>query len=625
MKRLISKLGKNVVLTVLFVGLLMTILSSSLVSSKGFAISWPFVRTKCVRIYYDRSKKPESYWMGRTYALFTQNLLGHFPEWQQIVSPIELYQAGEIETCEATIYLGSYFENAIPQAFFDDFAKTKKRVAWAGYSIWKYDPKTLARLFGHEYESLTTLDSTRLDRQGRPSFFRDVIYKGEVFSKFGEDVKLDPAAWNSEIEFRAGFEQVRLKPSQSPELLKNVEVLAQARHTLTGEMIPYLVRKENRFYFADIPFSFMHESDRMLVFADVLFDILGEKPRHNGKYAVVRIEDVHPLIPIADMDDTLNVLREEKVPITISLIPIFFDPLYRAERSPQEELVTMDRHVLFMDLIRQLKKENATFIWHGVTHQYGRNRNPHDGVSGSDFEFWDAVNNRPVKEDSAKWTLERLEDGWFTLLKAGVHPTIWLTPHYQASSVNYGIFARVFPWNIGRVIYYNHRLSGFQPRGKESELWFDPNNPGSSKSRFEALGSLKAQVEFDRWNGQIFPYEIYGDVHGQRVIPENLGNSQPFISSHVVRTRSVKEIVADAKRNLVLRDAWASLFYHSFLVGTIETGGRGSFPGDPAELRFIIQELKKLGYTFIDLNDWTRKSTTPIRPEPIVRDTLELK
>lgn len=589
---------------------------------------WPFAKPKCVRIYYDRSKNPQSYWIGRTYAMFTQNLLGHFPEWQQIVSPIELYQAGEIETCEATIYLGSYFENEIPKAFYDDFAKTKKRVAWAGYSIWKYPPNELSRILGHEYVGLTALDAGKevgkSDANGRPAFFRDVLYKGETFSKFGDFVKIDPSVWRSEAEFRAGFEQVRLRPTANLENRNGVQVLAETRHSSTGEKIPYVVRKENRFYFADVPFSFMHESDRMLVFADLLFDILDEKPRHNGKYAVVRIEDIHPLIPLGDMDDILGVLREEKVPITISLIPIFYDPLFRASRTANEELVTMDRHVGFMDLVRQLQKENATFIWHGVTHQYGRQRNPHDGISGADFEFWDAINSRPVKEDSASWVLDRLEDGWFTLLKAGVHPTIWLTPHYQASSVDYGVFAKVFPWNVGRVIYYNHRLSGGLSGVKEKDLWFDPQRPQNAQNRQKALGGLQSAVEFDRWNGQIFPYEIYGDVHGQRLIPENLGNSQPFISSHVVRTRSVKEIIADAKRNLVLRDAWASLFYHSFLVGTIESGGRGGFPGDPGELRYILKEIKKLGYKFIDLEAWTKKNTVPIRPEPIVRDTLEI-
>ncbi len=581
--------------------------------------------SRCVRIYYDRSDQPESYWIGRTYAMFAQNLLGHFPAWQQIVSPIELYQAGEIETCAATIYIGSYFENKVPQAFFNDFAKTKKRVAWLGYSIWKYPTKTLEQLFGHSYVGLTKLDSDRLDSRGLPTFFRDVLYKGETFSKFGDSVQLDPAVWRSKSEFRAGFEQAQLKPSADIENRRGVQILAEVRHGGTSETIPYAIRKENRFYFADVPFSFMHESDRMLVFADILFDILDEKPRHNGRYAVVRIEDVHPLIPLSEMTDVLKTFREEKVPITVSLIPIFYDPMNLAERGVDEELVTMDRRVAFMDMINEIKKEKGTtFIWHGVTHQYGRSKNPHSGSSGSDFEFWDAINGTPVKEDSASWVTDRLEDGWFTLQKAGLAPSIWLTPHYQASSLDYGVFARVFPWNVGRVIYYNHRLKGLPSNVPEKELWFDAKRPQNAANRAKHLSEVTADVEFQRWNGQMFPYEIYGDVHGQRLIPENLGNSQPFISSHVVRTRSVEQILADAKRNLVLRDAWASLFYHSFLTGTIEKGGRGKYPGDPTELKKLLSEIKKMGYRFIDLQEWTNKNTIPIRPEPIVRDTLDL-
>ncbi len=83
---------------------------------------------ECVRVYYDKSAQAD-YWMGRTYSIFLQNLLGHFPEYQQIVSPIEYYEKGEIETCRATIYIGSYFENQIPQAFLEDYATTTKNVA----------------------------------------------------------------------------------------------------------------------------------------------------------------------------------------------------------------------------------------------------------------------------------------------------------------------------------------------------------------------------------------------------------------------------------------------------------------------------------------------------------------
>lgn len=577
-------------------------------------------RNQCVRIYFDRSKNPEKYSLGRSYAMMAQNLLGHFPKWQQIVSPIELYQQGDIETCDATIYLGSYFENAIPQSFYDDFAKTKKRVLWAGYSIWKYPPDTLQDLFGFEYLGLSSLNLIQVDAKGLPSFYRDVIYKGETFTKFGEYVKIDPDRWDSETEFRASFEQILVKPVGA-----EAEVLAYAKHSATGEKVPYLIKKQNRFYLADIPFSYIHESDRMLVFADLLFDLLSEKPRHQERYAVIRIEDVHPLTEMSFLGETLQVFREEKAPINLSLIPIYYDPLYRDDRRPDEEMVPMDRRPDFMNLVKKLKKEKATFILHGVTHQYGNVENPHDAVSGDDFEFWNAVSDRPLANDSAPWVLDRLEDAWYTLRNAGVSSRIWLTPHYQASALDYYIFARVFPWNVGRAIYFNYQVEGMPPAPvPEKDLWFHILNPANGQNRLDAFRDIRIQTETAKWDGQLFPYEIYGDIYGQRLIPENLGNSQPYISSHVVRTRSVKQIIADAKRNLVIRDAWASLFYHPFLANTVEEGGRGHFPGDTSELRYLIRELKKLGYHFVNLDEWTQKNTLPIRPEPIVKDTLKL-
>lgn len=588
----------------------------------AFAAATPSERP-CVRIYFDRTPAPQVYWMGRTYALFAQNLLGHFPAWQQIVSPIELYRAGDIETCAATLYFGSFFENAIPAAFYSDFAKTRKNVAWMGYSIWRYPIETQRELFGHEYVRLTTLDRERLDPRGRPTFFRDIIYKGEKFSKFGEDVALRPGDWRSEVEFRAGFEQSLLKPSPLPAQLEGVEVLAQAQHNGTGERIPYAIRKKNRFFVADIPFSFMHESDRMLVFADLLFDILGEKPRHDGKYAVVRLEDVHPGVPLYQLESLTRALEAEQVPVNISLIPMFFDPLSRAPRPIRDrEFVTMDRHPPFMDFIRSQQKKRATFIWHGVTHQYGRHENPHNGITGADFEFWDAIRGRPVAEDSVDWVLGRLEDGWEVLRRAGLEPLIWLTPHYQASPLDYAIFARVFSWNMGRAVYYNHRLTGLPAARPEQPLTFSSQHATSAEARRQAFRGVHAEIEFDLWNGQMYPYEIYGDVHGQRLIPENLGNCQPFISAHVVRPRTATEIIADARRNRVLRDVWASFFYHPFLVQTRDLGGEGAFPGDPSELRHLVREIKALGYRFIHLEDWARANIHPIRPEPIVFDTF---
>lgn len=582
---------------------LFAILSLLLVMSVGTAAN----AAPCVNIYYDRSPDA-NYWMGKTYATFLQNLMGHFPEFQQVVSTVESYKKGDIDKCAATIYIGSYFDNAIPADFLNDWANTKTNVAWLGYSTWKLGNK-FEEIFGYSYDKISVLDRQKLDFKGRPSFFKNIIYKGETFFKYGEFSKTQQG------QFLAEFEQSLFKPVAPAKS----QILAKSVQTVTGEEAPYILRAGNHFYVADVPFSFMHEADRYLVFADVLFDILNAKPRHNDKYAFLRIEDVHALVPLSWLYITNKVLKEEQVPLNISLIPIFYDPLYQYTNNPAEQLLSMDRVPAFMNYIQDSKAQGATFIWHGVTHQYKNQFNPHSGTSGDDFEFFDVANNGPIAEDSVGYVMDKLEDGFSVLQKADITPKIWLTPHYQASTLDNIIFANVFSWNVGRVIYYNFKTEGLKSSA-DPGLWLESKAANGSQLRDQFFNGLKVTTTSKNWSGQYFPYEIFGDVHGQRLIPENLGNSQPFQNEHVTNPRSKEDIVADAKRNLVLRDAWASFFYHPFLFTTYEDGGRGSYPGDASELRFILQELKKMGYKFLDINDFMNKNTKFKRPEPIYKD-----
>lgn len=562
----------------------------------------------CVRVYYDRSSDP-TYWMGETYANLLQNLLGHFPEFQQIVSPIELYEKGDLETCRASLYIGSYFDNSIPAAFFEDFETTKRNVAWLGYNVWKLSESAMVKTLGHTYGGLTTLDTKNRLPTGEPTFFKDVLYKGETFFKYGRFSR------GSTSEFVAPFEMTILKPSAS----NSAQVLATARHNGTGEVLPYAIRKGNRFYVADVPFSFMHEADRYLIFSDLLFDILDAKPRRSEHYAFLRLEDIHPLVPISYLTSATRALEREGVPVNVSLIPIFFDPLEQYSRENNQEFVTLTQVPEFMSVLNDLRSKGATMIWHGTTHQLDRIENPHSGVSGDDFEFWDAINGRILPQDSARFVLDRLDAGYYDLAKADLAPIFWLTPHYQASPLDYMIFGRVFPWNIGRVIYFNHRVKSRPSPLSDEKLQYSRAND-SDQARAKRLAhfdQLQVEIESDRWSGQMFPYEIYGDIYGQRLLPENLGNSQPTVNAHVVQPRSVQEMIADAKRNLVLRDSWGSFFYHVQLLNTDSNGGRGRFPGDSSELVFLVRELKKLGYKFIKLDDFAKTNTLPIRPEPI--------
>ena len=259
--------------------LLLVVINTVHANNKIFSNAFP-EDGQCVLIYYDVSKDP-NYKLGKIYSVYAQNLLGHFPELTQIISPIERYTKGEIEKCRSTIYIGSFFENDIPDDFYLDFQNTKKHVAWLGYNIWKFPTDSLSKMFGYNYDSLTSLDTINLTKEGNPSFFKYVEYKGEQFEKFGKWVNREGRS-----VFAAPFEQVVLKKDPNT-TNKDVNVLALSRHDHSGAKLPYALRSENRFYIADIPFSYAHESDRYLVFSDILFDILDLKPKHKEKIAIM--------------------------------------------------------------------------------------------------------------------------------------------------------------------------------------------------------------------------------------------------------------------------------------------------------------------------------------------------
>lgn len=558
---------------------------------------------KCVNILYDRG--PQEYWMGRIYATFVQNLLGHFPEYQQVVIPMEKYQKGDLDQCSASIYIGSYFPTVLSKQFLQDYEKTRSRVAWLGYHIWQA-PELFERIFAHRYSHLTTLDYQHRDAEGRPGYYKWIDYKGERFWRYGQWSQQNPS------EFVSSFEMIALNPLKNHSGVGPVEVLATATHSGTGAVLPYVLRSKNYFYIADVGFSFMHEADRFLVIADLLFDILGEGPRHKKRHALMRMEDVHPAMEAYLRYPFLQAVNRLGISMGVSIIPFFYDS-FQLQKKPNFPLFTSaSREKEFQYWLSEVQRSGHYFIWHGVTHQYKKMRNPHDGMTGSDFEFWNAIENRPIDEDRVDWYWDRLQEGFHELGRVGVRPQIWLTPHYQASALFDVFIGRMMPWSIGRVIYFNHEFI----RGIGPVCYFQSGCP---LQRIEqSLRGLDLKVMNRIWSGQMFPYEIYGDIYGQRLLPESLGNSQPYQNHHVIQPRSVEEMVADAKRQRVIRDAWASFFYHPFLLQPYELGGRGAFAGDTREMEYVIEQIKALGYEFINAEEFVKKNDFR-RPDPIYR------
>jgi uncharacterized protein YdaL len=523
-------------------------------------------RAQCVNLFYDAAGGATA----RTYAMALENLLGHFPSFRVQTATIETYRRGMLDACDASFYIGSFYDNKIPDDFLQDYATATKPVAWVGYNIWRLGSR-LPGALGATYLGLTPLDNAHKDAQGRPTFFRDFQYKGEVFSKYGE--------FGSNGKFAADFEMSQLRITDP-----STQVLSTAVHNSSGATLPYIVRRQNRFFVADIPFTYIHEADRYLIFSDLLFDVLGQAPKYGTvRPAVLRIEDVHVCLPTRPLTALADLSERLHVPLHIAFIPIFKDPFDKTSMCGTQTEVSVDHATDFRPTLDRLKAVGARFIWHGVTHQLDQTPNP-SGVSGDDYEFWQIKSDTPAPLDSADWVLSRLERGWSSLAAAGIHPKIWEVPHYMASALDYLIFGRVFGWNIGRIQYIPVQASGL-PAASPALTYAQSGSAGAA-ARKSAFARTQLQADPSDRMFQYFPYEIARDVYGQKVFPENLGYAT------VAGPAGIAPLLSTAKRNRVLRDSWASFFYHPFLLGA---------DGNTAALEQLITGLRQLGYEFVDL------------------------
>jgi uncharacterized protein YdaL len=554
----------------------------SFISSFFISLTAP---AKCVQIFYD---KPEANLSGQEYGRhltgLLQNLLGHFPDVKQKVASLQSYQQGEIENCEANIYLGSAEDSPVSKDFINDFASTEKTAVWVGYNIDQLGDKRLKSLWGVEYEGLGKLEYDQKDKKKEPGFFKYYDYKGETFVKIGE--------WDSQGQYEIQADVALLKIDEGAA----DNVVSWMRHNTTKQKRPYVLRNDNHWLVADMPLSYVQEEDRYLIFADLLFDFLGEKPKNKGpRPALVRFEDVSATTPIRQLMSLMNAAERNQVPFSISLIPIY-------KNAMKKQTVPMSSIQDFIDVLKDAKKNGGSILMHGTTHQSDDYNNP-SGESGIDYEFWDEVKNKPMPNDSPEYVVNRLEQGITEMENVGITPVAWLCPHYAASVLDEYMFAQLFHWNIGRTMYAPYKVT--QSQKLPDELTFD--NSGSEKNGerlpyFKNLAVTPAKTVDPE--GQFFPYEIYRDIYGQHIIPENLGYIRPTDEGAYAHLNMPKDIVRMLKRNRVLRDVWGSLYIHPYIVDTKDNGGIGKYNGDIRPIEKLFQKAKKLGYQFVNLTDY---------------------
>ena len=500
--------------------------------------------------------------LGKAYAIMLYNLLAHFNTTITML-PVQNYTAGMTEQYTATFYMGSYYNNPIPAAFLSDVSTTQKTVVWFKYNLWELAWNTaypFTTRYGINFVNLAGMNATPSASAPNPGFYDTITYKSQTMTKY--------YAFNATTGAVTADPDIGVTAVADATKATTLVTISNSVSPTTKPAVPYVIRSGNFWYFADMPFSYIGPRDRYLVICDMLHDILGTNAPTLHR-ALVRLEDVNATTTVSSMQQLTDYLYGQKVPFSIATIPVYTDPngVYNGGVA---QTIHMVNATGLKQALNYARARGGHVLMHGYTHQYSNIPNLINAVSANDYEFWLATQNRPVNEDSTQWAAGRLSAGLLELQLNGYFPFAWEAPHYQSSPLAIKAVPKYFKNTYQRVVYYTS------------------DNP-------QTLASTAPGHDFSV--GQFFPYIIQKDYYGQRVIPENLGNVEYNICAidpSSCLTYNVADILTNATYALVVRDGFASFFFHPFWLepGLVATG----FP----DFQQLITGISALGFTWVD-------------------------
>jgi uncharacterized protein YdaL len=472
-------------------------------------------------------------WLGELYGIMTANLASHFGTWMAM--PVVSYTSGLLNQYTAVIYIGSTYGEPIPAAFLTDVVNTSVPVIWIYDNIWELTASypSFSTVYGWMWSGFDT------------SSVAEVDYKSQKLKRYAANA--------------AGI-------MNYASIGTGVTVLANCVRS-DGSTFPWAVRSRNLTYLGENPLVYMSEGDRYLIFCDLLFDALAPTTptRHR---ATVRIEDINvtddpkPLIKAAQW------LYSNGIPFGFQVIPLYLDPTgYYNNGTPVR--APLHNYPMMVAAFNTMQMLGGTMMLHGWTHQYSNVVNPYTAVSGDDCEFYRVTQNAdktlnysgPVAEDtSTAWAANRLSSAFAELNASGLAvPKLWTFPSYAAG---------VFDYQAVTSAQVNGQPA-FAARAERS-FYF---------SGFMSGGT----IDYTRVAGQYFPYTVK-DVYKCSVLADTLGGIEP-LPFFQFPARLPADIIADAQRNLVVRDGVASFFYHA--------------SDNISYLQQTVNGLKNLGYTFV--------------------------
>ncbi|MBI4971204.1 MAG: polysaccharide deacetylase family protein [Candidatus Omnitrophica bacterium] len=418
-------------------------------------------------------------------VILLSNLLGHFNA--DIASaPIDKYYPGMMKNYGYVFYLGWKAHPNISQAFMEDIPKNPKvTVTWIRENI---------NQFLKKYET-TYGFQVQPERGG----FRNLFYNEKLYPR--KDVEEVPIIqvkdWNKTTTY--GY-------------------LASK-----SGIAPFCVNSSNLWFFPDLSFYDIN----YLVFADLLHDVLDIQHEVNRNY-FIRIEDIHPLRDPSKLRNIGTELVKKNIPFMMAVIPIYF--------KPGHKMVYLKDKPHLVQVLKDCESKGGSILMHGYTHAW-RNE------SGEGHEFWDVPHDRPIDEYTERTIHDKLKKGIQELVRLGLYPLAWETPHYAASKEAYQIFSQYFSIAV-----------------EDRQI---------SKKTYKAT--------------QNFPYIINRDIYGQTIIPENLG----YINLEEGET--VEKKLEKAEIYKIVRDSVVGFFFHPYYK--------------PKYMMEVVSGLEQLGYSPLDLRD----------------------
>ncbi|HTI97603.1 MAG TPA: DUF2334 domain-containing protein [Dongiaceae bacterium] len=233
-------------------------------------------------------------------------------------------------------------------------------------------------------------------------------------------------------------------------------------------------------FFAGLP----TQTENCALFSDKLLDFYGVTTV-TAAAVCLRIDGYHCRQDHQEFRHMVDYLAQRGHPFVVGVIPAYWDP-------EEHKLLEMDSQPEFVAALRYAQQHGGRLILEG--YRAARQNRP-----GTEPEFWDAVADRPLTNDTPQRVQDRVYRGVREMWWRGLFPLAWETPQYAAAQADYAEFASCFSTAFERMQLSDATalatFAGTAPARDEFGRLVVPENLGVVTGQRESLVRLYHRAE----------------------------------------------------------------------------------------------------------------------------------